>query len=63
MHKAYDSAGPCNELRLRLALSKGPNTMSPFPQLKTERGTVSETLFFLVIRIPGEGQSPQIKGV
>jgi hypothetical protein len=45
---------------LRLALSKGPNTVgvSP-PHLRTETDPVSEMLCFLVFRIPDDGPSPK----
>jgi hypothetical protein len=44
---------------LRLVLSKGPNWVDVFlPHLRTEKCPVSETLGFLVYRIPDDGQSP-----
>jgi hypothetical protein len=45
---------------LRLALSKGPNTKYvSSPHLRTETDPLSETLCFLVSRIPDDGQSPK----
>jgi hypothetical protein len=46
---------------LRLALSKGPKRVgvSSSPHLRTETSSVSETLCFLVFRIPDDGQSPE----
>jgi hypothetical protein len=46
---------------LKLALSKGPNRVgvsSSSPDLSMETGSVSETLCFLVFRIPEDRQSP-----
>jgi hypothetical protein len=45
---------------LKLALSKGPNRIGVFSsQLRTERDPVSETSYFLVFRIPDDGQGPE----
>jgi hypothetical protein len=48
----------CWDHWLRLALSKGPNRVgvSP-PHLRTETNAISETLCFLVSRIPDDGRS------
>jgi hypothetical protein len=44
---------------IEVSLSKGPNKVGVFlPSLKTETGPVSETLYFLVIKIPDDRQSP-----
>jgi hypothetical protein len=49
-------------LWLRLALSNGPNKVSPASLLKTETNQVSEMLCFLYISIVSDGgQSPQIQ--
>jgi hypothetical protein len=46
---------------LRLALSKGQNRVGvSTSHLRTETDTVSETLCFLVTRIPDDGQSPNL---
>jgi hypothetical protein len=39
--------------------SKGSNRVSPYSHLRTETDLISETLCFLVIRIPDDGQSPE----
>jgi hypothetical protein len=45
---------------LRLSLSKRPNKVGvSIPHLKKETDAVSETLCFLVVRISGNGQSPE----
>jgi hypothetical protein len=45
---------------LTLALSKGPNRIGVFPpHLTMERDPVSETLCFLVSRIPNDEKSPK----
>jgi hypothetical protein len=45
---------------LRLAFSKKHNRVGVFaPHLRTETDPVSETLCFLVSRIPDDGQSPK----
>jgi hypothetical protein len=50
------------EKGLRLALSKGPNKVGvSSPHLRTETDTFSETLCFLVSRIPDDGQSKKTK--
>jgi hypothetical protein len=48
-------------MRLRLALSKGPNRVGVFPHLRTERDPVSETLCFSLLfrKNPDDGQSPK----
>jgi hypothetical protein len=46
--------------RANLSLSKGPKRVGVFPpHLRTETDPVSETLCFLVSRIPNDGQSPK----
>jgi hypothetical protein len=46
--------------RLRLDLSKGPNTVGVLPpDLRTETDSVSEALCFLVFRILKDGLSPE----
>jgi hypothetical protein len=44
---------------LKLAFSKGPNRVGVSPHVRTETDPVSETLCFLVYRIPDDGQSPK----
>jgi hypothetical protein len=46
---------------LRLAISKGSNSVGVpnYPHLRTVTDAVSETLCFLVFRIPGGEQSPE----
>jgi hypothetical protein len=50
---------------LRLALTKGPPTeyVSPSPNPRTKTDPVSETLFFLVFRIPDDGRSPETQWI
>jgi hypothetical protein len=43
-----------------LALPKRPNKVSPSLQPKTETDPVSETFYFLVIKILDNEQSPEI---
>jgi hypothetical protein len=43
-----------------LAVSKGPNRVDAFlPNLRMETDPVSETLCFLVFKIPDDGQIPE----
>jgi hypothetical protein len=47
--------------RPELALSKGPNKVGVFlpPHLRTETYPVSKMLYFIVFRIPDDGQNPE----
>jgi hypothetical protein len=52
--------GPVDKPVLRLALSKGPNRVSPSLHLKTETNSVSETLFSNSLEFRIMGKNPQM---
>jgi hypothetical protein len=58
---AHTLLSPLETANLK-AFSKGPNRIgvSPTPHLRTETDPVSETVCFLVSRIPNDGQSPPV---